>query len=60
MRAIPLSILRNMRHKSLCDKMAALIEGGERIWKTYQELDYDADCFEKIGYSYESTKIIGQ
>ncbi len=42
--------------KSRVKKSAALIESGERVWRTYHELDYDADCFEKIGYSFEKTE----
>lgn len=34
-------------------KSAALMENGERVWKTYSEIDYDSDCFEKIGYEFE-------
>ncbi|MYL64804.1 aminoglycoside N(3)-acetyltransferase [Bacillus hwajinpoensis] len=34
-------------------KSAALLENGERVWKTYNEIDYDSECFEKIGYEFE-------
>ncbi|WP_226659346.1 aminoglycoside N(3)-acetyltransferase [Pseudalkalibacillus hwajinpoensis] len=34
-------------------KSAAIMEEGKRVWKTYHEIDYDSDCFEKIGYEFE-------
>ncbi|MBM7662714.1 aminoglycoside 3-N-acetyltransferase [Bacillus mesophilus] len=36
-------------------KGAALIEDGQRVWKTYEEIEYDADIFENIGKQFEET-----
>lgn len=34
---------------------AAILENGKRIWKSWKEMKYDADDFEKIGLAYEKT-----
>ncbi|MFK3960245.1 aminoglycoside N(3)-acetyltransferase [Guptibacillus hwajinpoensis] len=39
--------------KERLEKSAALIENGERVWKTYTEIDYDSDCFDQIGFQFE-------
>ncbi|WP_347551984.1 AAC(3) family N-acetyltransferase [Pseudalkalibacillus hwajinpoensis] len=37
-------------------KSAAISENGQRVWKTFQEIDYDSDCFETIGYHFEQSE----
>ncbi|MCA0988737.1 aminoglycoside N(3)-acetyltransferase [Guptibacillus algicola] len=39
----------------LQEKSAALIENGERVWKTFKEIDYDSDVFEQIGKEFEKS-----
>lgn len=34
---------------------APILENGERIWKTYQDIELDADIFPEIGQAYEQT-----
>ncbi|WP_270180671.1 aminoglycoside N(3)-acetyltransferase [Alkalihalobacillus sp. CinArs1] len=42
-------------NKPLQTKAAALIENGERLWKSYEEIDYDSDVFEQIGKEFEKS-----
>lgn len=47
--------LAEAKSKSLSkiDYSCAMTENGERIWKTYQDYDYDSEDFPKIGEAYE-------
>lgn len=36
-------------------KGTAMFEEGKRVWKTYQEIDYDSDPFEELGKAFEQT-----
>lgn len=48
--------------RMLQTKGAALIENGKRVWKTYEEIVYDSDPFERLGRNYgkEGHVTIGQ
>lgn len=44
---------------------AAILENGKRIWKNWEQINYDSDDFEQIGDAFEKsinyqTKLIGQ
>lgn len=42
-------------NKTVQTKSAAIMENGERIWKTYKEIEYDSDVFEQIGKEFEES-----
>ncbi|WP_138417573.1 aminoglycoside N(3)-acetyltransferase [Aquibacillus sediminis] len=50
----------DVKGKPLVQKGTALLENGERVWKTYEEIDYDADCFEDVGKDFEKTHHVNQ
>jgi|SRR5579885_16488 aminoglycoside 3-N-acetyltransferase len=37
---------------------AAMMEDGQRVWKTYSEVDWDADPFAEIGAAFEATGAV--
>jgi aminoglycoside 3-N-acetyltransferase len=34
---------------------AALLENGQRVWKTFRDIDWDAEAFPQIGVDFEAT-----
>ncbi len=34
---------------------APIIEAGQRVWKTYVDIEFDADCFPELGAAFEQT-----
>jgi aminoglycoside 3-N-acetyltransferase len=46
-------------------RAAALLENGERVWKTWEEIDHDSEDFPEIGEAYERSiryepRLVGQ
>ncbi|WP_246943099.1 aminoglycoside N(3)-acetyltransferase [Bacillus pinisoli] len=39
-------------------KGVAMTENGQRVWKTYEEIEYDSDVFEEIGRAFEEAQPI--
>lgn len=39
-------------------KGTALFENNERVWKTYEEIVYDSDCFAALGEEFEKTYAV--
>jgi len=37
---------------------SAVLEKGSRVWKTYEDFDYDSDDFQQIGLAYEAVGIV--
>jgi aminoglycoside 3-N-acetyltransferase len=37
---------------------APIIEEGKRVWKSYEEIDYDSDCFEELGADFEKSEQV--
>ncbi|WP_456276861.1 aminoglycoside N(3)-acetyltransferase [Bacillus sp. AK128] len=42
-----------IQNRNKVQKGAAIIEDGKRVWKTYEEIEYDSDVFEEIGKAFE-------
>jgi aminoglycoside 3-N-acetyltransferase len=40
-------------NRKIVNKGAAVFENGKRVWKTYKEIEYDSNPFEKIGEEFE-------
>lgn len=49
-----LHLAEHSAQKPHIKKSAAIVEDGERVWKTYNEIEYDSECFNKIGFKFES------
>jgi aminoglycoside 3-N-acetyltransferase len=43
----------SIQNRKKVQKGTALLEEGQRVWKTHEEIDYDADVFEAIGKEFE-------
>ncbi|MBD8069565.1 aminoglycoside N(3)-acetyltransferase [Bacillus sp. PS06] len=43
----------SIENRKLVTKGAALIENNERVWKSFEEIEYDADVFEELGTDFE-------
>lgn len=40
-------------HRSRIKQGSPVIENGRRVWKIYDDIDYDSDCFVEIGLAFE-------
>lgn len=52
-------------NKKKVQKGTVIMENGKRVWKTYEEIEYDSDPFEALGQAFETAHpvkkaIIGQ
>ncbi|SDL86666.1 aminoglycoside N(3)-acetyltransferase [Sediminibacillus halophilus] len=45
-------------HKKKVEKGTALLEDDKRVWKTYEEIDYDSELFAELGSDYEKTHTV--
>jgi aminoglycoside 3-N-acetyltransferase len=37
---------------------APVVEHGQRVWKTYQDVDYDNECFHRLGLDFEKQHVV--
>jgi aminoglycoside 3-N-acetyltransferase len=37
---------------------APIIEQGKRVWKSYEDIDIDSDCFEELGAEFQKSKPV--
>lgn len=44
----------------MIQKGAAMTENGKRVWKTFEEIEYNSDVFEKLAKDYEEQNTIKQ
>jgi aminoglycoside 3-N-acetyltransferase len=42
-----------IEHPKMVQKGAAMMENGKRVWKTFEEIEYNADVFEELGKEFE-------
>lgn len=42
-----------LSNREKVQKGAAMLENGQRVWKTFEEIIYDSDPFEQLGQDYE-------
>lgn len=45
-------------HKKLCKAGAPIMENGIRVWKAYEDIDFDTDLFDEIGKDFENKKEV--
>ncbi|WP_051382061.1 AAC(3) family N-acetyltransferase [Sediminibacillus sp. JSM 1682029] len=45
-------------HKKKLEKGTALLENGIRVWRTYEEIDYDSELFAELGKEYEQAHTV--
>lgn len=43
--------------KKACEG-APIIEQGKRVWKSYEDIDIDDDCFEDLGTEFQKNKLV--
>ncbi|XWK88799.1 MAG: AAC(3) family N-acetyltransferase [Phormidium sp.] len=44
--------------KQQIQRGAAIWENNQRVWKSYQDIEFDVDCFEQIGTAFEQTQSV--
>ncbi|UCZ53075.1 AAC(3) family N-acetyltransferase [Bacillus shivajii] len=45
-------------NRNVVTECAPVIDRGERTWKSYQEIEYDDEMFEKVGEKFESKHLV--
>ncbi len=48
-------VLAELPNHPIQKQGVALLENGQRVWKSWDEMEYDADDFEEIGNAYEKS-----
>ncbi|MBM7633023.1 aminoglycoside N(3)-acetyltransferase [Geomicrobium sediminis] len=42
----------------IIERMSPMMEDGQKVWKDFQELDYDEERFSEIGVKFEETHVV--